>query len=172
AFGGNKVRKMRLVAAEAMRQGADTLITCGGIQSNHARVTAAAAARLGLDCILVLSGVAHGTTPAARANTLLDRMVGAQMRYVATRDERTPEMLRAAPDVRAAGRHPFVIPLGASTPLGAAAFVHAVAELLEQIEPPDVIVHASSSGGTQAGLIAGCSLAGVPTRVLGMSADE
>jgi 1-aminocyclopropane-1-carboxylate deaminase/D-cysteine desulfhydrase-like pyridoxal-dependent ACC family enzyme len=65
-----------------------------------------------------------------------------------------------------------VIPIGASTPLGAAAFALAVAELLEQIPPPDVIVHATSSGGTQAGLVAGCALAGVPTRVVGVSADE
>ena len=169
AFGGNKVRKMRLVAADAIACGADTLVTSGGIQSNHARVTAAAAARLGLRAILV----ANGAPPAApTANALLDRLLGADVRYVASRDERAPEMQRAADEARAAGRHPYVIPIGASTPLGAAAFVAAIAELRAQIDAPDVILHSTSSGGTQAGLIAGCQLAGWKTRVIGISADE
>jgi 1-aminocyclopropane-1-carboxylate deaminase/D-cysteine desulfhydrase-like pyridoxal-dependent ACC family enzyme len=169
AFGGNKVRKMQLIAARAQASGADTLITTGGVQSNHARVTAAAAAKLGMRCILVVNGA-----PPARltANALIDALLGADVRYVATRDERAPAMDRAADDVRNAGGTPFVIPLGASTPLGAAAFVAAIAELAQQIDPPDVIVHSTSSGGTQAGLIAGCALAGWHTRVLGISADE
>ena len=169
AFGGNKVRKMQLIAARAQACGADTLITTGGVQSNHARVTAAAAARLGMGCILIVNGA-----PPARltANALIDALLGAEVRYVATRDERAPAMERAAGDVRAAGGTPFVIPLGASTPLGAAAFVAAIVELAQQIDPPDVIVHSTSSGGTQAGLIAGCALAGWHTRVLGISADE
>jgi 1-aminocyclopropane-1-carboxylate deaminase/D-cysteine desulfhydrase-like pyridoxal-dependent ACC family enzyme len=169
AFGGNKVRKMRVVAADALAQQADTLITSGGVQSNHARVTAAAAAKLGLRAILVANGE---PTDRPTANALLDRMLGADVRYVQSRDERAAMMQSAADEERAAGRRPYIIPVGASTPLGAAAFVHAVAELLEQIAPPDVIVHASSSGGTQAGLVAGCALAGVRTRVLGISADE
>ena len=169
AFGGNKVRKMRLVAAEALARGADTLITAGGVQSNHARVTAAAAARLGLRAILV----ANGTAPARlTANALLDRLLGADVRYVASRAERAQAMDAAAADERAAGRTPYVIPIGASTPLGAAAFALAIRELLDQTAPPDVIVHATSSGGTQAGLVAGCALAGLRTRVLGISADE
>jgi 1-aminocyclopropane-1-carboxylate deaminase/D-cysteine desulfhydrase-like pyridoxal-dependent ACC family enzyme len=169
AFGGNKVRKMRLVAAQAQAAGADTLITTGGLQSNHARVTAATAAKLGLRCILVVNGA---PPPRLTANALLDNLLGADIRYVATRGERTPAMERAADEVRALGGQPFVIPLGASTPLGAAAFVDAVIELGAQIEPPDVIVHATSSGGTQAGLVAGCALAGWRTRVVGISADE
>jgi D-cysteine desulfhydrase len=169
AFGGNKVRKMRLVAAEALARGADTLITAGGVQSNHARVTAAAAARLGLRAILV----ANGAAPARlTANALLDRLLGADVRYVASRAERARAMDAAAADERAAGRTPYVIPIGASTPLGAAAFALAIRELLDQIAAPDVIVHSTSSGGTQAGLVAGCALAGLPTRVLGISADE
>ena len=169
AFGGNKVRKMRLVAADALSRQADTLITCGGVQSNHARVTAAAAAKLGMRCVLVANG-----TPPVRptANALLAKMLGADIRYVAHRDLREPAMEMAAEEERAAGREPYVIPLGASTPLGAAALAHAVTELLEQVAPPDVIVHASSSGGTQAGLVAGCALANVRTRVIGISADE
>jgi L-cysteate sulfo-lyase len=169
AFGGNKVRKMRLVAADALARQADTLITCGGVQSNHARVTAAAAARLGLRCVLVANGAAPDRPT---ANALLARLLGAEIRYVPTREDRAPEMDAVAATEIEAGRRPYVIPIGASTPLGAAAFAHAVTELFEQIVPPDVIVQSSSSGGTQAGLVAGCALAGVRTKVLGISADE
>jgi 1-aminocyclopropane-1-carboxylate deaminase/D-cysteine desulfhydrase-like pyridoxal-dependent ACC family enzyme len=169
AFGGNKVRKMRFVAADALAQGADTLITAGSVQSNHARVTAAAAAKLGLHCILV----ANGAPPdRPTGNALLGRFLGAETRYVHAREDRIPAMEAAAGALRHVGRRPYVIPIGASMPLGAAAFVHAVFEMLEQIEPPDVIVHATSSGGTQAGLVAGCALAGIRTRVVGISADE
>jgi D-cysteine desulfhydrase family pyridoxal phosphate-dependent enzyme len=169
AFGGNKVRKMRLVAADALAHQADTLITAGGVQSNHARVTAAAAARLGLRCVLVVNGAPQ---KGPSGNALLDSLLGAEIRYVSTRAERTAMMDTEAAVRKKAGHHPYVIPIGASTPLGAAAFVHAVTELLEQMPAPDVIVHATSSGGTQAGLVAGCELAGIRTRVLGISADE
>jgi len=168
-FGGNKIRKLRLVAAQAIAEGADTLITTGGIQSNHARATASVAAKMGLDCVLVANG-APPERPAA--NALLDRLLGADVRYVERREDRAPAMERIAGDLRAKGRRPFVIPLGASTPLGAAAFALAVAELLTQIPAPDVIVSSTSSGGTQAGLIAGCALQGVATRVIGVSADD
>ena len=169
AFGGNKVRKMRLVAADAQAAGANVLITSGGVQSNHARVTAAAAAWLGMRSILVVNGQPQ---EAPTANALLDRLLGADVRYVASRQERAPAMEAAAEEVRVQGQRPYIIPIGASTPLGAAAFALAVAELLTQMPAPDVIVHATSSGGTQAGLVAGCVLAGVPTRILGISADE
>ena len=169
AFGGNKVRKMRLVAADAERRGADTLITSGGLQSNHARVTAATAARIGMRCVLVLNGDPPSTLT---GNALLDQLLGADVRYVSTREMRAPAVASAADDLRRAGRTPYVIPIGASTPLGAAAYALAVAELFTQIDPPDVIVHATSSGGTQAGLVVGCALAGVKTRVIGVSADE
>jgi 1-aminocyclopropane-1-carboxylate deaminase/D-cysteine desulfhydrase-like pyridoxal-dependent ACC family enzyme len=169
AFGGNKVRKMRFVAAAARDAGADTLITTGGVQSNHARVTAAAAARLGMHCVIVANGARQDRLT---GNALLDELLGADVVYVESREERAPAMERAADEARRAGRTPFVIPLGASTPLGAVAFVAAVAELSKQIDPPDVIVHSTSSGGTQAGLVAGCALAGWRTHVIGVSADE
>lgn len=168
-FGGNKVRKLQLVAADAAARGADALITCGGVQSNHARATAAVAARLGMGCVLVANGTPQ-TAPTA--NAILDRLLGAEVRYVSSRDERAPAMEAAAMELRNAGRKPFVIPLGASTALGAAAYVEAVGEMLMQIDAPDVIVHASSSGGTQAGLVAGCRLHGLDTRVVGISADD
>lgn len=169
AFGGNKVRKMRLVGADAVAQGADTLITAGGIQSNHARVTAATAATLGMRCVIVVNGAAPERPT---ANALLDRLLGAEIKYVATRQERAPAMESVAEDLRRTGRRPYIIPVGASTPLGAAAFVQAVEELTAQCAAPDVIVHATSSGGTQAGLIAGCLVAGLATSVIGVSADE
>jgi 1-aminocyclopropane-1-carboxylate deaminase/D-cysteine desulfhydrase-like pyridoxal-dependent ACC family enzyme len=168
-FGGNKVRKLAFVAARAKAEGADTLITAGGVQSNHARATAAAAAWLGMRAILV----ANGQAPARpSANALLDELLGAAVVYVASREERTPTMTAIADRLRAEGRKPFVIPIGASTPLGALGYVLAVAELVDQIPPPDVIIHSTSSGGTQAGLVAGCRLLGLKTRVIGISADE
>jgi D-cysteine desulfhydrase len=168
-FGGNKVRKLAIVAAKAVADGADSLITIGGIQSNHARATAATAAKLGLDCFLV----ANGEKPARpTGNALLDALLGAEIEYVPSRTDRVPTMERRAEALRAAGRRPVTIPLGASTPLGAVGFVRAVGELLEQGVRPDVIVHAASSGGTQAGLVAGCALHGLATRVIGVSADD
>lgn len=168
-FGGNKIRKLAFVAARAQADGADTLITAGGVQSNHARATASAAAKLGMRAVLVANGApaAHPT-----ANALLDRLLGADIVYVESREARAPKMLEIAERLRADGGHPFPIPIGASTPLGALGFMLAVAELADQIASPDVIVHASSSGGTQAGLVAGCRLLGLSTRVIGVSADE
>jgi D-cysteine desulfhydrase family pyridoxal phosphate-dependent enzyme len=168
-FGGNKVRKLSFVGGRALAEGADTLITCGGVQSNHARATAAAAVRLGMRCMLVANGAPSSTLT---GNALLDRLLGAQVHFVSGRDDRAPAMERLAAEARSEGRRPLVIPLGASTPLGAMGFALAVAELAEQIEPPDAIVHSSSSGGTQAGLVAGCRALGWNTRVLGISADE
>jgi 1-aminocyclopropane-1-carboxylate deaminase/D-cysteine desulfhydrase-like pyridoxal-dependent ACC family enzyme len=170
-FGGNKVRKLQLVAQQAILERADTLITCGGVQSNHMRATAATAVKTGLQAVLVANG-----SPSSKptANALLDRLLGAEVRYVASREERALEMARAADELRANGRRPYVIPLGASTPLGAAAFALAVGEMLSQTgyAAPDTIVLSTSSGGTQAGVIAGCRLHGVATRVIGISADE
>lgn len=168
-FGGNKVRKLQIVGAQALAAGADTLITTGGVQSNHARATAAVAARMGLGCVLIANGAPpeHPT-----ANALLNRLLGAEVRYVASREARVPAMEQAAEELRARGQKPFVIPLGASTPHGAAAYVAAIGEILTQIAPPDHIVVATSSGGTQAGIAAGCALRNLPTRVLGISADD
>jgi 1-aminocyclopropane-1-carboxylate deaminase/D-cysteine desulfhydrase-like pyridoxal-dependent ACC family enzyme len=169
-FGGNKVRKIEMVAARARTEGADLLITTGGVQSNHCRVTAAAAAKLGMRCVIV----ANGAPPdRLSGNALLDSMFGAEVRYVATREDRAPAMEQAAAEWQARGAHPFVIPLGASTPLGALGFARAADELVSQLpEPPDFIFHSTSSGGTQAGLVAGCAMHRLDTRVIGISADE
>jgi L-cysteate sulfo-lyase len=168
-FGGNKVRKLALIAARAVADGADTLVTAGGVQSNHARVTAAAAAKLGMRAVLVANG-----EPPARltANAYLDNLLGAQIVYVPSREDRAPMILQVTERLRREGRRPFPIPIGASTPLGALGFALAVAELVEQMPPPDVVVHSTSSGGTQAGLVAGCRLLGLATRIVGISADD
>ncbi len=168
-FGGNKVRKVALVAARAIAEGADTLLSVGGVQSNSARVVASAAARSGLGCILVANG-AKPDRPTG--NALLNTLLGAEVRYVATREARAPAMAAIAEELRRQGKRPFEIPLGASTPLGALGYVRAIGELVDQGVVPDLIVHSTSSGGTQAGLVAGCALYDLPTRVLGVSADE
>ncbi len=168
-FGGNKVRKLELVMAEAIRDGSDSVITCGGIQSNHCRATAAAAVRLGLRCHLVLSGEAPARLS---GNTRLDHIFGATLHFVPDRLDRAPTMTSLDASLRREGGRPTIIPLGASTPLGASGLALGIFEMVDQGHRPDVIVHASSSGGTQAGLLAGITLAGLKTRVIGISADE
>jgi 1-aminocyclopropane-1-carboxylate deaminase/D-cysteine desulfhydrase-like pyridoxal-dependent ACC family enzyme len=144
-------------------------VTLGGIQSNHARATAATAAKLGLRCHLI----ANGEKPSKlTGNALLDSLLGAEVEYVSSRTDRVPGMQRVAARVRESGGKPAEIPLGASTPLGARGFVRAVGEMLQQGVRPDVIVHATSSGGTQAGIVAGCALHALSTRVIGVSADD
>jgi 1-aminocyclopropane-1-carboxylate deaminase/D-cysteine desulfhydrase-like pyridoxal-dependent ACC family enzyme len=142
-FGGNKVRKLAFVAAHGASPGADTLITAGGVQSNHARATASAAAKLGMRAILVAQRSGAGAPAAQRvAGRAAWGRGGVRLRprRAHADDERDR---RSAPRGRGA---PYVIPIGASTPLGALGYVHAVAELVDQIEAPDVIVHSTSSG--------------------------
>jgi 1-aminocyclopropane-1-carboxylate deaminase/D-cysteine desulfhydrase-like pyridoxal-dependent ACC family enzyme len=171
-FGGNKIRKLQIVLGDALAQGADTVITTGGVQSNHARATASVAARFGVGCVLVVNGTAPVANTKPTANALLDRLLGAEVRYVASRQERAPAMEHIADELRSKGRSPYIVPLGASTPHGAAAYALAIEELLAQIAAPEVIVVSTSSGGTQAGIIAGCRLLGLDTRVIGISADD
>ncbi len=171
AFGGNKVRKLAVLGARALAEGCDTLITAGGLQSNHARVTAATAVRLGMRAVLVVNSERGEPPPRPSANVLLDTLLGAELIYVDSREGRAPMMRETAERLRSAGRTVFEIPIGGSTPLGSLAYVQAVVELLDQIPPPDVIVHATSSGGTQAGLVAACRLLGISTRVIGIAAD-
>jgi D-cysteine desulfhydrase family pyridoxal phosphate-dependent enzyme len=173
ALGGNKVRKLEFFLGEARATGADVLLTTGGHQSNHARITAASAARAGLGCVLVLSG---GEPATYTGNLLLDRLFGAELRFVRTGAEREPTLEATAAELRAAGRRPLLIPLGGSTPLGARGYVEAAREVAAQFRAlgvaPQALVHGSSSGGTQAGLVVGCQVAGLTTHVIGVSADE
>jgi D-cysteine desulfhydrase family pyridoxal phosphate-dependent enzyme len=181
AMGGNKTRKLEFLVAEARGHGVRTLITAGAVQSNHCRQTAAAAARYGFDCILVLAGE---QPPAWTGNLLLDRLLGAELVWAAAneREQVLQGTFQAAWD---AGRRPYLIPYGGSSPTGAAAYALAVQELVDQFapgggsdqaalgsRPPDWVVFPSSSGGTQAGLALGARLFSYPGRILGISVDE
>jgi D-cysteine desulfhydrase family pyridoxal phosphate-dependent enzyme len=175
-FGGNKVRKLEYVLAQAVADGAEAVITSGGLKSNHARVTAAMCARLGLRCTLVMNPAAvmhEGLSPASLA---MDAMYGAEVVRVGSRAERAPTVEAIAWKLRSEGRNVAVIPLGASMPLGAMGFVRAVSEAKSQVEAMDVkidwIFHSSSSGGTQAGIAAGCRLFDWQVKVMGVSPDD
>ncbi len=172
-FGGNKVRKLEYVLAQAQADGADVAITIGGEKSNHARVTAAMCARLGLRCVLVLNAAATGHAGWEPASLATDKFYGAETYRVTSRDERRSTMAALAEGFRATGKRVVEIPLGASIPLGALGFARAVAEVQAQLDAPVThIFHSSSSGGTQAGLVAGCQLFGLNAQVIGVSADD
>lgn len=168
AFGGNKTRKLEFLVAEAQAEGADTLITAGAVQSNHCRQTAAAAAKFGFSCILVLTG-----EPPAQlsANLLLDRLLGATIIW--TEKTRRETLLKETFEkITVQGRKPYLVPYGGSNPTGALGYVFAMEELVGQGVKADWILFASSSGGTQAGLVLGARRLGYPGRLLGISVDE
>ena len=172
-LGGNKVRKLEYALAPQRIAKATHLVTTGGTQSNHCRVTAAAAARLGLGCVLVVNGPVHDPPT---GNALLHRLYGAHLRQVGGRDEREPAMRAAAEEIASAGGSASVIPLGASTPLGALGYVRAALELHDQLQAETdravQIVVASSSGGTLGGLWAGLAVLARPDwSVLAVSSD-
>ena len=168
AFGGNKTRKLDYLLAEAQANGAHTIITAGAVQSNHCRQTAAACARLNFDCILVLSGERPST---ATGNLLLDQLFNTEIIWTSY-EERNQFLQFTFQNAWKAGRRPYLIPYGGSNTTGATAYVYAVQELIAQQYQPDWIVFASSSGGTQAGLVAGAKLFGFKGKVLGISVDE
>ena len=172
AFGGNKVRKLEFLLGEAQTQGADTLITTGAPQSNHARQTAAVASKGGLQCALVL----RGEPPTeSTGNILLDRLLGADIVWAGRRPA-SDVMDDVAAELRARGRKPFVIPLGGSNSTGALGYVAAMHEFTEQCTSIgvtfDALVFATSSGGTQSGLVVGAWMTGFAGRVVGISVDH
>jgi D-cysteine desulfhydrase family pyridoxal phosphate-dependent enzyme len=167
ALGGNKTRKLELLCADAMRQKADTLITGGAPQSNHCRQTAAAAARLGFRCLLVLAGPPQ---PAETGNLLLDSLLGAELVWAGDKP-RDPVMQETVASERSGGKRPYLIPYGGSNPLGAAAYALAIQELKQQGVSPDWIVFASSSAGTQTGLLLGAQRFQLASRICGVSVD-
>ncbi len=176
---GNKVRKLEFLLAEARAQGCDTVITCGGEQSNHCRATALAGARLGMRSHLLLRTADPGRPPAATGNILLDRMAGADIQWITTAEwaRRGELMAEAAERLAREGRRPYVIPEGGSNALGAWGYVRAVveeldAELAALPARPTTVVHACGSGGTGAGLLLGaamCGWAGRSIRVVGVN---
>ncbi len=172
ALGGNKVRKLEYHLGEALAQNCDVLVTTGAIQSNHCRITAAAASKAGVDAVLILR---PGESDAVQGNLLLDRLMGARIRIAPqpTGDAVGTTVAEEMESLRLKGRRPYFIPTGASTPLGAAAYVDAFFELLEQAEALgvaiDAIVFCTGSGGTQSGLVAGAALSHSEIRILGIS---
>jgi D-cysteine desulfhydrase len=170
AMGGNKTRKLEFLLADALTRGCDTIITSGAAQSNHCRQTAAAAAGLGLQCHLVLGGE-EPQRPSG--NLLLDHLLGCQIHWAGAhrKGEDIQGIYRQLQD---AGRRPYLVPYGGSNELGALAFASALLELDGQVRIGQFshIVFASSSGGTQAGLILGKRLLGWPGQLLGIGIDK
>ena len=169
AAGGNKIRKLEFLFADALAQGADTVITCGGAQSNHARATALLAARLGLRAHLVLRGAEPAAGAVPEGNLLLDRLAGAEVTWVtpeeyAERDALFADLTRS---MRAQGRHPYAIVEGGSDEVGAWGYVRCAEELAAH--GFDTVLHAVGSGGTSAGLVVGRRLAGLGARVVGVN---
>jgi len=169
AFGGNKTRKLEFLVAEALEQGARTLITGGALQSNHCRQTAAAAARFGLDCILVLNGE---LPEQPSANLLLDQMFGAELVTIPDRALRDQTLQDTYDKAISDGRRPYLVTYGGSSPTGALGYAYAMKEFLEQNISADWIVFGTSSGGTHAGLVLGQRVFGYMGKVLGISIDE
>ena len=169
AFGGNKTRKLEFLVAEAQAQGAKMLISAGAIQSNHCRQTAAAAARFGLECTLVLTG---DMPSQPSANLLLDEMFGVEIVNVTERADRDRILQETYDNALTAGKKPYLVPYGGSSPVGALGYAFAMDELVKQDVKADWIVFATSSGGTHAGLTLGKRVFGFAGKVFGVSIDE
>ncbi len=171
-MGGNKTRKLEFLIGEAMKQEKDTLVTAGGLQSNHCRLTAAAARKAGLSCHLVLNGE---KPEIPNGNLLLDKIFGANVHYC-DRKDRDRRLSQVAEDLVAVGKKPYVIPVGGSNSIGSVGYVVAMLELETQLKDmhikPDAIVFATSSGGTQAGLTLGAKITNFSGQVIGISIDQ
>jgi len=169
AFGGNKTRKLEFLIAEAREQGADLLISGGAMQSNHCRQTAAAAARYGFACKLVLTGE---KPQQPSANLLLDQLFGAEIITVEDRDFRDQILQKTFDDAVAAGKKPYLVPYGGSSPTGAMGYTFAMEEFMKQNTHTDWIVFGTSSGGTHAGFVLGQRVFEFNGKILGISIDE
>jgi D-cysteine desulfhydrase family pyridoxal phosphate-dependent enzyme len=172
ALGGNKARKLEFLVGHALAQGADTLVTLGGAQSNHCRQTVAAAAAAGLQCELILNGTAPEVP---NGNLLLNQLLGANIHWI-ERSQRATRLQSLAEELRAAGRKPYLIPVGGSNGIGAVGYVVAMLELMEQLrannQRVDHIFFGTSSGGTQAGIVLGARIAGFDGNLIGLSIDK
>lgn len=173
--GGNKTRKLDFCVAEALSQGADTLITCGSIQSNHCRLTLAWAVKEGLDCHLVLTEKIEGSYKAdASGNIFLFHLMGAtSLRLAPFGASPLEEMDKLADELRKQGKKPYIMPVGASTPVGALGYVACAQECMEQLFHMGLNLHylvtPTGSAGTQAGLIIGLDGCNADIPVIGMN---
>jgi len=160
ALGGNKLRKLEFLVAEALSQGADTLVTAGAIQSNHVRQTAAVAAKLGLNCVALLENPT-GTQAAnylTNGNRLLLDLFNAEIEMCPALNQPDQQLAEVATRLEAQGFRPYVIPVGGSSALGALGYVESSLEIVQQCEGAvalSSVVVASGSGGTHAGLAVG-----------------
>jgi L-cysteate sulfo-lyase len=172
ASGGNKARKLEFLVGDALARGCDTLITGGAAQSNHCRQTAAAAAACGLGCHLALGGV---PPERAEGNLLLDLLLGAEIHWSGER-RKGEDMPVLAEALRAEGKKPYIIPYGGSNAVGALGFASAAGELASQLDEAGIaasrVVFASSSGGTQAGLMVGARLYGLRQELTAVCIDK
>lgn len=177
-FGGNKVRKLEFLMADALSQNANTIVTMGTLQSNHPPLTAAAACKLGLKCELVLEHrvAIEDSDYHNSANVFLDRLHGASIRIVPGSADAKGVMKSVANEVRQRGDVPYVIPRGGSTPVGALGYVQCAHEILAQAEQMnlnfDFIVHATGSAGTQAGLLIGLRAMNCRIPVVGIGVSD
>jgi L-cysteate sulfo-lyase len=176
--GGNKVRALEFVLPEALAAGADILLTSGVVQSNSIRQVAAAAAKAGLDChfAMITDRVDRTDSDYAQTgNIFLDHLFGATHEIISVRDDRALALERIAARLRAEGRKPYIVPYGCANRLGGIGYLNAAAEIATQAKALGVtvthIVHASGTGGTQAGLIAGFAALGLPIDVIGIDVD-
>jgi D-cysteine desulfhydrase family pyridoxal phosphate-dependent enzyme len=167
ALGGNKIRKLEMLLAEALAQGADAVVTCGAVQSNHCRCTAAAAAKLGLGCGLVLFEGRHNEN----GNLLLDQLFGAVVeRHPSSERDGAEELMTR---LGARYRRPYLIPFGGSNALGAAAYAWCYQELVEQLGGRrGTLFCFTSSGATHAGLALGAAMLGGGPAVVGISVGD
>lgn len=180
AGGGNKTRKLEFLMADARVQGADTVITQGATQSNHARQTAAIAVRLGMECHLLLEDRIASEDPDynLNGNVLLNAVFGAQLSLHPGGTDMNAAMAELSRSLRAKGRSPYVIPGGGSNAIGALGYANAALELLYQANERslriDQLVHGTGSAGTQAGLVAGMVgiNSGIPVLGIGVRAPE
>jgi len=166
-LGGNKVRQHEFILGDALAAGADCLIQGAAAQSNHSRQLAAAGARLGLD-VFLLPKQDEFSHP-VQGNYLIDHLLGATLVPIGKNESATERKRQLADDLRAQGRRPYVMGMGAerALALGAVAYVDALLEITAAVEAPDWIV-VTSQGSTQAGLQLGCELLGLPTKVIGI----
>lgn len=175
-LGGNKARKLEFLLGEALAQGADTILTVGALQSNHARQTAAACAKLGLKCELILRRSHHASESyLANGNVLLDRLFGARLTIIESGANREEAMEQRACELRAAGARPYLIAVGGSCITGNLGYVACAEEMLRQAGEAgitlDAVVLATGSGGTHAGLVAGFLALRAATRVIGIAVE-